>query len=80
MHGNVAEWCADRLDRLEGYPTGPVIDPSGPAIGSFRIFRGGSWRNGAVFCRSASRNWNGPSIRLNDLGFRVALSSSGIPK
>ncbi len=75
MHGNVYEWCADWKDY---YPTGPVTDPV-PAFGSGRIFRGGSWNSDAVFCRSASRNWVGQIKRGNALGFRVALSSSGIP-
>ena len=77
MHGNVWEWCSD----WEGdYPTGSVTDPIGPATGSSRVRRGGSWYNDAVCCRSAFRLGSVPSFRDYDLGFRVALSSSGIPK
>jgi formylglycine-generating enzyme required for sulfatase activity len=78
MHGNVWEWCSDRYG---DYPKGAVSDPSGPKEGSYRVFRGGGWSLGAAFCRSACRDGLAPSIRINVIGFRVALSSqSGIPK
>ena len=76
MHGNVIEWCSDLYGE---YPSGSVTDPSGPATGSDRVIRGGGWYFGAVDCRSALRIINDPSNRIN-LGFRVALSSSGITK
>ncbi len=76
MHGNVCEWCSDWYG---DYPSGSLTNPSGPATGSSRVLRGGSWIFGAVNCRSASR-WIDPSMRINSLGCRVALSSSGIPK
>jgi formylglycine-generating enzyme required for sulfatase activity len=77
MHGNVWEWCADCLGE---YPKGSATDPRGPEDGSDRVYRGGSWHDYAVLCRSAIRYGDDPSFRRNDLGFRVALSSSGIPK
>jgi formylglycine-generating enzyme required for sulfatase activity len=78
VHGNVFEWCSDRLGE---YPKGAVSDPAGPEEGSPRVIRGGCWYNGAAGCRSASRNREDPSGRAFALGLRVALSSqSGIPK
>ena len=77
MHGNVWEWCSDWY---ADYPKGAVSDPVGPREGSFRVIRGGCWGIGAASCRSAFRRRGNPSDRDYYFGFRVALSSSGIPK
>ena len=74
MHGNVQEWCSDWMGFLTDRAA--VTDPQGPPQGSFRVYRGGSWRDRGG-CRSADRNWYVPSPRNDFLGFRLALSPSG---
>jgi formylglycine-generating enzyme required for sulfatase activity len=81
MHGNVWEWCSDWYGE---YPKGAVSDPTGPradiAARSRRVNRGCCWDNKPAHCRSASRLMNYPSTCYNGRGFRLALSSPGIPK
>jgi formylglycine-generating enzyme required for sulfatase activity len=77
-HGSVREWCSDWYDSK--YPKGPLIDPVGPSRGSDCVSRGGCWINTAANCWSPIRYRNTPEFRDDDLGFRLALSSSGIPK
>ena len=71
MHGNVWEWC---WDRYGVYPSGSMTDPDGPAGGSLRVLRGGSWGSYGRYCRSTSRNGNVPGNCYDVLGFRLFRS------
>jgi formylglycine-generating enzyme required for sulfatase activity len=48
--------------------------------GSGRVNRGGCWSYTAAFCWSEYRSGYTPDSRYDILGFRVALSTSGIPQ
>ncbi|MBT7256767.1 MAG: SUMF1/EgtB/PvdO family nonheme iron enzyme, partial [Planctomycetaceae bacterium] len=70
MHGNVFEWCHDYYGE-DYYKQSPEHDPLGPAWGSFRVLRGGSWLDITRTIRSARRNWGGADLRDSSGGFRV---------
>ncbi len=75
LHGNLFEWTHDWYGE---YAALAITDPLGSKDGSVRVSRGGSWLNDAASCRSASRDPNVPTFRTYYLGFRLALSPSGV--
>lgn len=70
MSGNVHEWCNDWYG---SYTSEPQTDPTGPATGTSRVYRGGSWYFDEWFCRVSFRNSTAPSYRSYGIGMRLAL-------
>ena len=72
MHGNVWEWVEDSWH--ENYDVAPTDGSAWVRGGdpSFRVVRGGSWRNESELVRAAVRFRRNANVRFDTLGFRVA--------
>ena len=75
MHGNVSEWCEDYYGdykdvKSESGKEGWQLDPLQKIMQSEDciLIRGGSWRDYAVYCRSASRKWSAPGDPSSGVG------------
>ncbi len=74
MHGNVWEWVSDYWS-CTYYSSSPITDPTGPASGPGRVYRGGGWATSASYCRSAFRYYYIPAVKVNDVGFRLVRTA-----
>jgi formylglycine-generating enzyme required for sulfatase activity len=70
MSGNVWEWI---WDNYGDYPKGAVVDPHGPAEGSWRVRRGGSFSQPPYWMRTALRARISPGNYDYGRGFRIVL-------
>jgi formylglycine-generating enzyme required for sulfatase activity len=71
LHGNVGEWVQDWYS-ANYYSVSPSQNPPGPANGSGRVLRSGSWSDFANNARSAGRGNFSPSNLSGSFGFRLA--------
>nr|WP_268240350.1 formylglycine-generating enzyme family protein [Saccharopolyspora subtropica] len=74
--GNVWEWCSDWWGTEHG--SSLVTDPTGPADGSAKVMRGGSYLCHASYCnryRVAARTSNTPDSSSGNIGFRVVADT-----
>jgi formylglycine-generating enzyme required for sulfatase activity len=68
MSGNVWEWV---WDWYGSYSADELTDPPGPASGTYRVRRGGSWSAPTSSCTVAYRLGSAPDLRNSSIGFRV---------
>ena len=72
MAGNAMEWVSDWL-WADYYATSPATDPTGPAIGTIKVEKGGWWGSNEFVARSAYRHYEDPpTYGDKHIGFRVA--------
>jgi formylglycine-generating enzyme required for sulfatase activity len=73
MHGNVAEWCADRyLSELLG-GVNPLVDGKNKQATGDGVIRGGSWCSTPVYCEAGFRNAGVGNKERDFIGFRIVL-------
>ena len=70
MNGNVWEWCEDWYGV---YTSNAQTNPTGPATGSERVCRGGSWVSYMRYSQIRFRKELNPKFKSYEVGFRLVL-------
>ena len=63
MHGNVWEWCQERLEEVSPWTEG---------MPNNRIYRGGSWLSQAWVCLASFQQRGVPDMKADFIGLRLA--------
>jgi formylglycine-generating enzyme required for sulfatase activity len=71
MTGNVWEWVSDWYGS-DYYSQAPSVNPPGPATGTYKILRGGSWPFDEVYARTSFRYNVRPDYTYDFAGFRCS--------
>jgi formylglycine-generating enzyme required for sulfatase activity/class 3 adenylate cyclase len=74
MSGNVWEWVSDFYSK-DYYQISPIKNPAGPASGTKRVIRGGSWADEEIQAWSFRRASRDPNDRSDQIGFRIVIES-----
>lgn len=69
LAGNAAEWCRDWY-QPDYYRLHIPTNPTGPATGSYRVIRGGSWADAPYHVRATARSHHQPTEPSPYIGFR----------
>jgi formylglycine-generating enzyme required for sulfatase activity len=73
--GDVNQWVNDWYSSTY-YLSSPQDNPPGPASGTYRVVRGGSYSDAATALRTSARGWLTPDSALSQVGFRCARDSA----
>lgn len=82
MAGNVSEWVFDwyQSDYYTIMANNPEPNPRGPATGTEKVIRGGSWDTIPLFLRAVHRMSQQPDQPIASIGFRcVADAAAAVP-